>query len=162
MGIAGAYTTDSLRICQRSWMISSCDTTVDVWMRRPFGKRQQWQQLPQRLAAGRRRIVHATAGELKRLPAQLRQQRRALLAEDRTDRGSRPAFRPTNNLVLNPLANWVSAMQCLLALARQQLYHPATPDEYLLTPGQIVGLLDGVNAPLHCARDAISGRLFAP
>jgi hypothetical protein len=76
--------------------------------RRPFGSKHQWQQLPQRLAVGKARIINATAGELMRLPEQLRQQRRALLAEDRSDRGSRPAFRPTNNLVLNPLANWVS------------------------------------------------------
>jgi hypothetical protein len=95
-------------------------------MHRPFGKRNQWQQLPQRLAAGRRRIVHATAGEFKRLPAQLRQQRRALLAEDRADRGSRPAFRPTNNLVLNPLANWVRGLKRPRDLACQQLCRSMT------------------------------------
>ncbi len=75
--------------------------------RRALGDKHQWQQLQHKLADGNRRMIRATAGELRRLPAQIRQQRRALLSEDKTDRGSRPAFRPTSKHVLNPLSNWV-------------------------------------------------------
>lgn len=74
---------------------------------RAFVSARQWQQLPHRLAAGNQRIIHATAGELKRIPAQIRQRHRQLLAEDKADRGGRPAFRPTSKHVLNPLSNWV-------------------------------------------------------